>query len=157
MLSPVGRVIGYLFAGLILGAGPFILFLDAVTGVQRALFVHSSLSADGVVIGFRDIRSRRSSTKYSAPAFRFTTRDSRSVTVVSDIYASRPPWRPGDRVRILYQPDHPEDAHIDSFLQLWEPQLVMGIVGSAFSTIPLLIFLRGRGRRTKTAAALPAL
>jgi hypothetical protein len=67
-----------------------------------------------------------------------------SFTVSSNIYESPSAWQLGGRIRVLYQEDHSENAHIDSFWQLWMPQFVLGIVGGGFSLIPLLILI---GRR----------
>jgi hypothetical protein len=50
----------------------------------------------------------------------------------------------GSRVPVLYEQDHPANAHIDSFAQLWEPQVVLGVVGGGFSIFPLLIILARR-------------
>ncbi len=138
-----GRIIAYLLVGIFCSAGPVMLLIAAGTGVERAVFLHSSLSADGVVVALRPRATR--SSKYSwMPVFRFTTQDGRTFTVTSNIAQSPSPWKFGDHVPVLYQPDHPENAHIDSFFQLWAPQVIVGIVGAGFSTVPLLIFLRRR-------------
>jgi hypothetical protein len=141
MPSQPGRIIGYLLVGIFCAAGPFILLIAAVTGIQRFLFVRSSLSADGIVVALRHVRSSSKPMSNScAPIFRFTAQSGTSFTVTSDIAQNPPRWRFGDRVPVLYQPDHPENAHIDSFVQLWEPQVILGVVGGGFSAFPLLIF-----------------
>jgi hypothetical protein len=138
------RIIAYLFLGLICGAGPVMLLIVAGTGMERALFLRSSLRADGVIVGLRVVRPSRPSDQSRSPIFRFNANDGRSFTVVSSIAQSPSPWKQGDAVTVLYQPEHPENAHIDSFVQLWMPQVIVGIVGAAFSAFPLLIFLRRR-------------
>jgi Protein of unknown function (DUF3592) len=138
------RIIGYLFVAIVCGAGPFMLLIVAGTGIERALFIHSSLSSDGVIVGLSPTRPNRPSDRSRRPVFRFTTKEGRTITVVSNIAQRPSPWTFGDHVRVLYQPSHPENARIDSFAQLWEPQIVLGVVGGAFSMIPLLILLRRR-------------
>ena len=95
-----------------------------------------------VVVALRGVPG--STKKSLAPVFRFTAQNGMSFTVNSSIYQRPSTWQLGGRVRVLYQEEHPENAHIDSFWQLWMPQFVLGIVGGGFSVIPLLVLL---GRR----------
>jgi len=144
MPSLPGRIIAYLLLGIFCAAGPVLLLLALGTGVERALFVRSSLSAEGDIVALRPGRPSRPSDKSRRPVFRFTAKNGTSFTVTSNIAAHPSPWQPGDPVPVLYQPDRPENAYIDSFFQLWEPQVMLGTVGGAFSVVPLLIFLRRR-------------
>jgi Protein of unknown function (DUF3592) len=136
------RILAYLLVGIFCAAGPVVLLVAAGTGIERALFIRSSSSADGVVVALRGVPG--STKKSLAPIFRFTAQNGMSFTVSSNIYESPSAWQLGGRIRVLYQEDRPENAHIDSFWQLWMPQFVLGIVGGGFSLIPLLIFI---GRR----------
>ena len=137
------RIIAYLFVGVVCAAGPIVLLIAAGTGIERARFVHSSLQAEGVIVGLSPVRPYRSNTSWR-PVFQFTTEDGRSFTVMSNIGQRRSTWKQGEHVAVLYQADHPENAHLDSFAQLWMPEVILGVVGAAFSTIPLLILLRRR-------------
>lgn len=141
----LARIIAYLFVGVLSAAGPVMLLIAVGTGVERALFVSTSHSADGVIAGLRYIRRpSKPTSQTSSPVFRFTAENGISYTLTSGIAQSPSPWRIGEHVRVLYQRDHPENAHIDSFVQLWEPQVILGIVGGICSVFPLLIFLRRR-------------
>lgn len=143
MPSIIARMIAYLLVGVLCVTGPVLLLIAAGTGIERAVFVRSSLSADGVVVALRYVRRRSRPTSQScSPVFRFTARNGMSFTVTSNIAQTPSPWKYGDHVRVLYQEDHPENAHIDSFVQMWEPQVIFGIVGGVCSVFPLLIFLR---------------
>ena len=144
MPSVPARIFAYLILGALSATGPLLLLIAAGTGIERALFIRSSLSVDGVIVAFHFIRHSRPTGKSRSPVFRFTTKDGRSFTVTSNVAQSPSPWQLGDPVPVLYQKEHPENAHIDSFAQLWAPQVVLGIVGGAFSTIPLLLFFRRR-------------
>src|ERR1700692_3761327 len=141
MPSLPSRIIAYLFLGIFCAAGPVMLLIAIGTGIERALFVRSCISAAGVIVAPRPAHYK-SSARSGFPIFRFTATDGRSFTVTSNIAQSPFPWRFGDPVPVLYQQDHPENAHLDSFVQLWEPQVILGIVGGGFSVIPLLILFR---------------
>lgn len=148
MPSLASRIIAYLFLGVLFAAGPFVLLIAIGTGIERALFVRSSIPAEGVIVGLSPAHPYRPTDRSRFPVFRFATKDGGSFTVTSNIAQSPSPWRFGDPVPVLYRQDHPENAHIDSFVQLWEPQVVLGIVGGGFSVIPLLILFRGRRSRS---------
>lgn len=153
MASLAPRIIAYLFLGIIFSAGP-VLLIAIGTGMERALFVRSSISVEGVIAALRPAHPYRYGDKSRSPVFRFTAKDGRSFTVSSNIAQSPSPWRFGDLVPVLYQQDHPENAHIDSFVQLWEPQVILGIVGGGFSVMPLLILLRRRRSRNLIRATV---
>jgi hypothetical protein len=137
------KIVVYLFVGLVCVAGPGLLFIAAVTGVERALFLHSAATAEGAIIALRETAQSAGRTRKSFfPIFQFNASNGETYTVTSDI-AERPiSWRLGGPVRVLYQSDHPENAHIDSFAQLWMLQVVVGVVGAGFSTIPVLVLIR---------------
>jgi hypothetical protein len=137
------KIVVYLFAGLICVVGPGLLLIAAVTGVERALFLHSAATAEGAIIAMRETPQSAGKTRKSfSPIFQFKAANGRSYTVTSNIAERPTSWRLGGPVQVLYQPDRPENAHIDSFAQLWMLQMVVGVVGAAFSTIPVLILIR---------------
>jgi hypothetical protein len=134
------RLLVYLLFGPFCAAGPVMLLIAAGTGIERGLFIHSSAPTEGIVVAVRQVPG--STKKSTAPVFRFTTQSGMSVTANSNIYEEPSKWRVGAHVPVLYEEDHPENARIDSFWQLWMPQFVLGIVGGAFSIIPVFIYLR---------------
>jgi Protein of unknown function (DUF3592) len=140
MPSLGSRIVAYLFLAVVCSAGPIVLLIAAGTGIERALFIHASRPADGVIVGLAWVPTRKF-TRARFPVFRFTTSDGQSYSVTSTNAQSPPPWRLGDRVAVLYDPRHPQNAHIDSIVQLWEAQMILGVVGAGFSTVPLLFFL----------------
>jgi hypothetical protein len=84
MPSVPARIFAYLFVRLLCVAGPFFLLIAAITGLERARFVHSSLRAKGVVVDLHSISvANRPNSWACAPIFRFTAKDGRSYTVTS--------------------------------------------------------------------------
>lgn len=142
MASLPARIVAYLILGIFCGVGPLLLLFVAGTGIRRALFVHSSLSAEGVIVGLRATRFTSSSKNSWSPIFRFTAKDGGTFTVTSDVAEGRSHWRLGASVPVLYEQAHPENAHINSFFQLWALQAILGTVGAAFSALPFLILVR---------------
>jgi hypothetical protein len=141
----LARIIAYVLVGVLCAAGPIMLLIAAGTGLERILFVRSSLSTDGVIIALRHTpRPGKPMSQSCSPIFRFTDENGIGMTVTSHISQSSCPWRFGEHVHVLYQQDHPENARIDSLPQLWEPQIILGIAGGICSIFPLQIFLRRR-------------
>lgn len=147
-------MVAYGFLGITCAAGPFILLLALVTGIQRAMFIHASIPTDGVIVGLGQPAGRKRSSIGRFPVFQFSTQGGTSVTVYSNITQSPPPWKFNQRVPVLYLQNHPQDARIDSFVQLWEPQVVLGVVGAAFSSWPaMILWSRRRLQNARLAKA----
>ncbi|QQR69685.1 MAG: DUF3592 domain-containing protein [Alphaproteobacteria bacterium] len=105
-------------------------------GWQSFEFVASSTSAEGEVV---KIQESVSSRRRYRPVVEFTTEDGRTIRFVGS--GSVPAmYEKGETVSVLYNPDHPEGAKIDSLLDLWGGPLVLGFFGS----IPFLALLNTR-------------
>ena len=137
------KIVAYLFVGSFCVVGPSLLLIAGVAGAQRALFLGSAAKAEGTVIAMRETPGSAGKTRKSySPIFQFKAANGESYTVTSNIAERPTSWRLGGHIPVLYQPDRPENAHIDSFAQLWMLQAVVGAVGAAFSTIPAFILIR---------------
>ena len=122
-------------------AGPCVLALDAVLAIRNAIFIHTAINSDGAILELRRVQSSRNGHSY-APVFRFAADDGQIYMVVSSNSNNPPGFRVGEHVKVLYQHGRPEHAKIDSFIQLWLPELVLTIVGGGFSVIPAIIVRR---------------
>jgi hypothetical protein len=100
MASTSARVLAFCLVGPVLAAGRGLLVVAAGTGVERALLVRSSSSADGIVVALGRIPG--STKKFVAPIVRFAARSGLSYTISSSIYDAPSKWRRGDHVSILY-------------------------------------------------------
>jgi hypothetical protein len=146
----VARLFAIVFVGALMGMGPLLLVISGVMTVQRLSFLHDAGRAQGQVVALRQAHTKRSSRPAYFPVFRFTAVNGQSYTVTSTNGERRTDWL-GKPVPVLYSPRNPEDAHIDTFAQLWMAQMVMGVVGGGFSVIPLVVFLRRRKMRAAQA------
>lgn len=135
MDQPISSSIIFMALGPILLAGGIVLFFR-----QRARIARS-IAAEGVVIELIPRRVRgefirvktadgiKLEQKYLyRPVVRFRTRDGRTIRFVSNIAMRPAPYQVGDRVSVLYEADHPKQAQINRFLNLW------------FNTIMLISF-----------------
>ena len=148
----IARLIAYFFVGVLCAVGPLLLLIAIALSIPTARFVFTSTAADGKIIYLQRAYSRRFSKEVYKPAVRFTANDGQTHIFVADSRTGLVPLKPGDAIRVLYIKDHPETARIDTFPQLWMPQLILGIVGVFFTIVPLRIMLRKR-----TLSRVPAI
>jgi hypothetical protein len=144
MPSLPARIFAFVFIRFLCVAGPVFLLIAAVTGLGRARFVHSSVSAAGVVVDLHYMSVvNRPNAWACAPIFRFTAKDGTSYTVTSHTGEKPCPWRIGDSVRVLYSENHPQYAHIDSLFELWLLPVVFGGFGAACTWFGFALLRRG--------------
>ena len=77
-------------------------------------------------------RKKHRTTHYYRPRVSFRTADGQRFTFESEVATSPPAYQVGEQVTVCYQPAHPADARIHSFIQLWLIPLILGFVGSIF-------------------------
>ena len=135
----------YLFVGLVCVVGPRLLLIAAVTGVERALFLHSAVTAEGALIALRETTSAGRTSKSSFPIFQFKAANGKSYTVTSNIAERATSWRLGGPVRVLI-PAGPSRERSYRFLcaAVGMLQVVVGVIGAAFPTIPSCLIRRFR-------------
>src|SRR5687767_13322061 len=131
------------FAGvvfLLVGVGALV--GGAYWGLRTKTFLASAERADGRVI---ELVARRGDdgTTY-APKVRFTTKDGAQETFTSSSSSNPPSHREGDAVTVLYEPERPSNAKIDSFMDLWfGPLMVGGVFGIIFTLVGAAVTLQG--------------
>ena len=125
-----------------LGVGSIVLAVAALSFLHTRQFVHSSSAGDGVVIEnvWRESSGRSRGGSYY-PRVRFRTGSGQDFVIISSTGSSPPSFRVGERVQVLYSPDNPTRARIDSFGSLWALPLIFGCIGLVFCSVgigPLL-------------------
>lgn len=98
-----------LVGGGIVGGGVWVWFRS-----QR--FLARAVRTSGVIVRVHPERAGSgdwSGTDHS-PIFRFTAPDGRDIVRPAMSRSSHPTLRPGDRVAVLFDPERPSDARIDS-------------------------------------------
>ena len=124
-------ILGPLGLAILAGA----LYLLVTTGV----FVASAARARGKVTDLVESRSNDGSGTWH-PVVSFDVRGE-SFTFQSK-FGSRPaPYDIGDAVDVLYDPDDPRNARIDSFRGLWLGAVIAGALGLFFTLIAWVIWV----------------
>ena len=142
----MGRVwvwVGGIFAAVglafVAGAGWFFL-------ADRS-FAAAGVHTQGTVIEM--IGSRDSDSDYTyKPVVEFRDADGLRHVFTSSFSSSPPQYSTGETVEVIYAPDTPDEAVIDSFVDRFLLPLVFGGLGTLFAAIGLgLLFARLRSRR----------
>jgi hypothetical protein len=118
-------------------------------------FRAGAISTPGTVVDLEPTSGSKGGTLYK-PVFEFVDRDDH-VHRVTGTVASRPPsFKRGEAVTVLYRPENPEEAHLDSFMEAWFLPLIFGGLGSTFTSIAggvLFYAFRKRIQRASLAAS----
>jgi hypothetical protein len=110
--------------------------------VQRTHhFIAGAVTVQGVVVeNVLKSSTNNDGTSWSYyPHVRFRTTEGRDIDFVSNAGSGRPSFPVNQPVAVLYDPQQPEKASINSFGQLWGLSLILGILGVVF-TVPMLGF-----------------
>ena len=112
----------------------------APAGVGVYLYLRSArLRRDGVQTHGIVVDIRRDG-KYSHPVFEFTDRAGKKHQVPSSI-GSTGGYVKGDSVRVLYNPENPAEARIDTFVSMWLAVCVCLAAGVGDFVTGLIIIL----------------
>lgn len=120
----------------------------AFIGVKKYFFVKNSLVASGVVREMVVVKSRRvdssrrsgGGTTY-APKVEFKAADGSAYVFKSSVSQNPPAYKKGDSVNVIYNPDNPHKAEINSLMSIWGLVIIMSFLGSGLC---LFLFLSSR-------------
>ena len=109
---------------------------------QTRSFVAGSTATLGRVTAWDYRKSSLRATGF-VTVFTFTNAAGRTYTVRSGWASSRPSHRIGEAVTVLYPPEKPEAARIQSFQTLWLLPTVLGCSGLAAAGMGVLALRAG--------------
>jgi hypothetical protein len=104
-------------------------------------FKATARPAIGEVVGYSEYDSTDSDGHTSHlydPIVRFTAEPERVVEKQTGIGSSPRPYRVGQRLKLLYSPENPEDYKINSPFQIYFAAGVLGFIGAVFLGVGLI-------------------
>jgi hypothetical protein len=119
-------------------------------------FRTGAIRVPGIVVEMERTRGSKGETMYR-PVFQFADLNDRVHKVTGSVASSPPAYDTGESVTVLYRPESPETAQLDSFMDAWFLPLVFGLLGSVFTSIGggvLIYAIRHRrrpGRRPRNS------
>jgi hypothetical protein len=126
--------------GVFTGVAVLMLLIAFVSSASAILKMNREVSASGRVVEIIERREYvneqdRVVQDYYFPVVQFVSADGRSHTVHMTEGSSAPSHEVGDEVNVLYDPEHPLEARIQSFgssALMWVLPGITGILGVAF-------------------------
>jgi Protein of unknown function (DUF3592) len=138
--------------GLLLLAGLVFLSVATKTWVDSRHFLATAVSTRGDVVDIVEVVTQRSGEAdqyHYEPVVRFLTPQEEVVEFQADESIDRKKVRVGDQIRILYDPENPSEARLDSALSRWGWSAIFLAFGIVFTTIGGILLYRkvrpGRG------------
>ena len=122
--------------------GAFVGALAIYLMIKTRTFRDRAIRTDALVVDASARVSRHHQQAMRATTFRpvveFTDQTGQNHRVEISLGMSHPSWSQGDTISILYAPDDPKNARLDTFIGLWFPCLVCTFI-SVWSVIGGLV------------------
>jgi hypothetical protein len=151
-----GGCIRLVFKLAFLAAGPCLLVYCCLSVLETKAAIRNGVTSQAIVVRLEARHGRKSGTTY-APVFTFMTEDGRPYTMTSRTASNPPSFRVGDVATVFYPKGKPQAAKLDSFFDLWFPDLIIAFFGVVITLIGLAsIFSRRRRRQTLAQSAINA-
>lgn len=138
----------FLLIGLGMLGGAIYLYFD----VRHAIAV--AAVADGRVIAIEESRDSDGDYTYY-PRVRFHAGTGQQIEFTGDVGSNPSGFAVGEAVRVCYDPSNPDDARIDTFMQLWFMPLLLGGIGTLFSLMGGGIVISAMARRPAASQPTP--
>lgn len=127
------------FAGTMIISGSICAVIALASWFYCWNFIRTASHADGRVTQLLQRYDKENDLLY-APVFVFRDAQGAEHTVYSSMASYPPMQQVGDSVHVLYSPDDPSHAKIDSFFSLWGWPFVTGQLAAFGLTIGLVIW-----------------
>lgn len=119
--------------------GAILLWLDLSAYRSKQEFIKTAVPTEGEVVETirRQISTRKGSTTKYYYRVRYAVGQEQSIEAVLEQGTSSPEYKVGERVPILYEPDHPRLAAINVFSMLWFNVALLAAFGGYFLAVGL--------------------
>lgn len=127
------HTLGALGAIFLIVGVPF-LIIGIVTVISTLNFLQGAQKTSGTVAAIISYTDSDGDLLYK-PKVIFTTLDGKQIEYVPNTGSNPSTHREGDTIAVYYKAANPQNAKIDSFMDLWFLSLIFGILGAIFSGI----------------------
>ncbi|MHC0062451.1 DUF3592 domain-containing protein [Nostoc sp. UIC 10890] len=135
------RIFGSIFGGV----GSIIAVTGIIIGLNTRSFVTSAIPAQGTIIDLVQRSSTDNKGRYSYvyyPVVKFTTSSGETTVFEANSGSNPPEFTKGQQVEILYSPEKPNSATINSWLSLWFLPIMFISLGSIFALVGGIVLVR---------------
>jgi len=136
-----------LFNLIFLAVGTLLLCIGISTTASRVSFKRTAAAATGRVIRLQPGSSRHGTVYY--PVIQFVSEDQQEITFKGNNGSRPAAFHVNDPVEVLYDPDDPHHAYINSFMEFWGSSVILFAAGCVFVAIPSGMLLSQARRRSR--------
>ncbi len=106
---------------------------SGIFAYKNYTFLKDAVKTEGKVVEYKTVKTKsRSNRDTYAPVFTFKDRIGKEHKVVSSYSSADLLGEVGDKILIRYDPEKPERAKIDIFVNFWGISLILGGFGLCF-------------------------
>jgi|GEM_PF-6623493 len=116
------------------GSGFAILLASTGIGIHTWWFTTQAIETEGTIVGMAEQENEEDGSTYAA-RFRFQTHEHKSLTLTSNLYESELSFQSDHPVSVLYLPNDPYTARINTFGNLWSSPIALCVGGLFFSAL----------------------
>jgi len=127
--------------------------IGVVSAIRTFLFLHSAVPETGEIIKLIERKNYKKDTLYT-PVFTFRDHNGNIHTVFSAMASHHPVGNAGDRIAILYNPDNPKHAEVNSFVSIWGFSAIFGGLGAFFFIVFWIVAIVTRNKMDSDNKAL---
>lgn len=117
--------------------GSILILIGLVLIISKILFIDQANSAVGTVTDIIQRKTQDSNDVIYSTQVQFQTTDGIVRTFTSGIKGSSPLYAVGSTVKVIYDPQNPQNAEINAFLTMWFLQTFLIFMGMFFLALSL--------------------
>lgn len=100
-------------------------------------FLSTAWNADGTVVALQRGRGRMRNSMF--PVVQFSTITGEEVKFMGGVGTNLGAWPVGQRVTVRYDPQKPDNARIQSRVQIWFLPALLGFLGVIFTVVGVIL------------------
>ena len=136
---------------LVLGfIGVILLVTATIVSINKVKFLQEAEVTQGGIINYTLERSNgagagKPSTTVFYPNVRFVSPDNQTIEFRSGVASNRKPYTLGSSVSVVYNPQNPKEAEINSLMRLWFLPFTLSFMALIFIIISIVSFNQHSG------------
>ena len=120
------------------------MLIGAIGAVYRWRYLRHAVTAEATITSLIERTAKDGDTLY-APVYVFTDQRGVAVKVISSTASYPPPGEVGDKLKVLYDPENPQDSIEDGFFSIWGFAAIFGGLGALdFVVFGAVAYFTGR-------------
>jgi hypothetical protein len=137
--------------GLLVGGG--------LAWLQARRFVETAQRVVGEVVEYNehDSTDDGNTTHMYTPVIRFAAANGKLVEKASEISSSHREYKLGQRVKVLYNPENPEEFKLDTVAQLYFTPGILAFLGIVFTIVGAIVVMLFASPKTELVDTPPEL